>query len=592
MADGPGGAKAAALVADPSDEDVSTQVYLGVVKSYNDRRGFGFLACEETADRYGRDVYMPKAEATMAALQAVGVERETAAAMVLSGSASASATAAATAAAASGKSPAKAAAAAAVAAEKEKLDAGSAGEKAPPAPRLAEEDLVLFRVRLSVEGYPQAVCVQRLKKLSGTVQRPTAFPAPGARRSDAAAEGVGLIHSEAAGSLLGSPTVSFQRLACGQAAAGVDGAGGALAAAMTAANAAEAKNISLVKTDRASGSVLGCFTLDLPRTGGEAPSSAPNLQLTCHGFGDKLILAGLPPDLDDTELMRFFSKQGASGTIVAHARACSFASVSFQATADVARLLGRTAHAFADDKDTLIARLLDLAPGTELTATLPALPAPALSAGGYPNEADTLEPGSLLVVWSPLVLAVAYSAELRPAGSNGPWAAVDVASNRLGASSNRFDSNCSSCKVTGLVLNSAYEARISYFTECGTCSEASEASTPCMPAASVNHGASTAGPPIAPMLQAAAPAGYTQTLPAAGFPAAGSGTSPAIFLGPQAGLGAAEGFGSHALNVSMPPPFAAPGDPRHLSFGAPPPQAVAPLGMPPAPPAWPASLLV
>ncbi|CAE8593154.1 unnamed protein product, partial [Polarella glacialis] len=100
MADGPGGAKAAALVADPSDEDVSTQVYLGVVKSYNDRRGFGFLACEETADRYGRDVYMPKAEATMAALQAVGVERETAAAMVLSGSASASATAAATAAAA------------------------------------------------------------------------------------------------------------------------------------------------------------------------------------------------------------------------------------------------------------------------------------------------------------------------------------------------------------------------------------------------------------------------------------------------------------------------------------------------------------
>ena len=33
----------------------------GVVKSYNDRRGFGFLACTETADRFGRDVYMPKA---------------------------------------------------------------------------------------------------------------------------------------------------------------------------------------------------------------------------------------------------------------------------------------------------------------------------------------------------------------------------------------------------------------------------------------------------------------------------------------------------------------------------------------------------
>ena len=43
----------------------------GVVKSYNDRRGFGFLACTETADRFGRDVYMPKAAEGLLALAVV-----------------------------------------------------------------------------------------------------------------------------------------------------------------------------------------------------------------------------------------------------------------------------------------------------------------------------------------------------------------------------------------------------------------------------------------------------------------------------------------------------------------------------------------
>ena len=45
------------------------------------------------------------------------------------------------------------------------------GEKSST-PRLAEEDLVFFRVRRSVEGYPQAVCVQRLQKLTGSVVHP------------------------------------------------------------------------------------------------------------------------------------------------------------------------------------------------------------------------------------------------------------------------------------------------------------------------------------------------------------------------------------------------------------------------------------
>merc|ERR1719379_3260968 len=42
------------------------EVFGGVVKSYNARRGFGFLACEETAQRFGRDVYLSKLEVTAA----------------------------------------------------------------------------------------------------------------------------------------------------------------------------------------------------------------------------------------------------------------------------------------------------------------------------------------------------------------------------------------------------------------------------------------------------------------------------------------------------------------------------------------------
>ena len=239
--------------------------------------------------------------------------------------------------------------------------------------------------------------------------------------------------------------------------------------------------ISLCTTSRAGGTVLGCFTLDLPRTHPENVLHAPmraNLKLPCHAFGDKLVLARLTDDLDEAELMRFFSKQGATGAIVAHARACSFASVSFASIADVARFLGRIAHAFADDRGTLVARLLPLDPKLDAIATLPALPAPQLSSKD--SSGEDLEAGALLVLWSPLVLAVAYSVELRPAGADGPWASVDVGS-KMGNNSHRFDSTTSSCKVTSLHLSTRYEARVSYFTDCGTTSEASEASEPCTP---------------------------------------------------------------------------------------------------------------
>eukprot|EP00929_Paragymnodinium_shiwhaense_P027168 TRINITY_DN16002_c0_g1_i1.p1 TRINITY_DN16002_c0_g1~~TRINITY_DN16002_c0_g1_i1.p1 ORF type:complete len:833 (-),score=196.55 TRINITY_DN16002_c0_g1_i1:114-2612(-) len=484
-----------------AEEEVSEEVYIGSVKSYNDRRGFGFVACVETAAKYGRDVYMPKAEATLAAAEYSGMDIDL-------DTANAAAAAAALA--------EKAAAAAAAAAQAERAASGGIlGDKVegkqPPMPRLAEEDLVRFRVRRSVEGYPQAARVKKLRKFTGIVLK---APMPPSEGSTSSSEGAGVIASDELLEVHGFREVPVNPAECGQirlaendevtfcvpAVAGPAGGAPSRAEPLEKApDGAQAMMVMLSKTNRNGGSVLGCFILDLPRTGfGEGAPSRPNLPLDCHAFGDKLVLAGLPADLGEAELMRFFSKQGASNAIVAHAKSRSFASVSFPSTTEVARFLGRSAHAFADDKETRIAKLLPLDPAAD-TARLPALPAPSVHLGE--------DPGSLLIIWSPLVLAVAYSVELRVAGQEGTWCAVQADTNKLGTTgasaagaSGRFPSDSSSCKVLGLQINTPYEARVSYFTDCGTRSEASEASDFCMTSASPGPPPMTVQPPApAPM---------------------------------------------------------------------------------------------
>merc|ERR1719316_1927917 len=93
----------------PAVLDDDAEYFAGVIKSYNDRRGFGFLACEETARRFGRDVYLSKVESQAALCEA---------------------------------------------------------EES-----LKEGDHVQFAVLLSIEGFPQAAGVQRLQVLRGTVLR-------------------------------------------------------------------------------------------------------------------------------------------------------------------------------------------------------------------------------------------------------------------------------------------------------------------------------------------------------------------------------------------------------------------------------------
>lgn len=77
----------------------------------------------------------------------------------------------------------------------------------------------------------------------------------------------------------------------------------------------------------------------------------------------------------------------------------------------------------------------------------------------FPGSAtgEDLDPGNLMVTWSPLVLAVGYTVELRPVNvgsSSSSWLSVDVTSKKLGCSSNRFDFNCSSCVVNSFLSQS------------------------------------------------------------------------------------------------------------------------------------------
>lgn len=417
----------------PGEPD-SDKVYVGAVKSYNERRGFGFIACEETSCEFGRDVYMAKLEGQLAA---AGVHRQPQddpeKAMELLNSRLA------------------------ILAEK-------TPERAGTQLRLADDDIVLFMVKLSVEGYPQAVRVRRMHKFQGSVVRSP-------ERDDTLSSTSwkpGLITcQEVTNQMGGQGEVLLHQDSCGQ----VRLVPGDIVTFCIpeSEDPPEAKLVTLASTARPAGSVLACCHLELPRPASEGRSSSPSLRLNCHALANKLILSGLSRDVGEHELMRFFSKRGASKAVVAHAKGGSFASVTFPNVTDVCMFLGRRAHAVADEKQTRTATLHDSRHSHE--GRLPALPTPTLSPGD--------EPASILVTWAPLQLAVSYVVEMRPAGTKESWARVDTCVGENGGGC--FGMNFSSCKVSDLRPGFAYEARVSYVSSCRCRSDASEASQAVIP---------------------------------------------------------------------------------------------------------------
>lgn len=388
--------------------------FLGLVKSYNERRGFGFVASERTAYKFGRDVYIAKAEARMAHED--------------------------------GTYPAQ--------------QIQRPGQPKQQGPCLAEEDVIRFRVRFSADGMPQAEKIRRVRKFTGVIS-----VAP----DTANEESIGRITSDELQAKFGAREALLRRFRCGQArfspgdrvTFAVDGWGpnGELEALLVLL---VPRNMPILDH------VLGCFGLALPRQPMvDGWMGRPPLCLDCHALADRIILAGLPPDANETELMGFFSKHGATGVAMARSQTCTFASVGFPGTAEIVRFVGRGVHTFSDDKDkeTRLVLLKPCSKAGGCKGSLPGLPAPVL----MPAE----ETGSLVVRWSPIVLATGYNVELRPAGTQAQWSPID-------APGGSFSKHTASCRVSGLPSSVAFEARITYLTSCGCCSDPSDASAWCM----------------------------------------------------------------------------------------------------------------
>lgn len=450
----------------PPSEPATEEIFHGIIKSYNVRRGFGFVACEETARRFGRDVYLSKDEVmALAKESAVGES------------------------------------------------AAATEGSAPTGPLVKEGDYLLFRVQRSTEGFPQAVHARRIRRLKGVVLRASDKGKDGAIRvteAEGGAEGeAGKSDAEGATSATTQSNLVGAEVRVRQSDCGLLRLVPNDEVAFCCTNASdvgapqglEAQLIELLRTDRGTGSLLGCFSLDLPRTpeapaedaesNGKEPAEAktpaapavpgPSVVLDGHALVDRVVLSGLPSDMDVPELMRFFSKIGATEAVVAHPDSRSagvtgslgFASVTFAGPADVARLLARVAHTISEQGATQLARLGPCRAGHD-RGTLPALSMPALSMA---------EGGALLAQWSQVSLAAGYLVEFRPAGG-GTWSAVAAAAGRLDDPTGSLPPGllgpqCSACKVNSCRTDVSYEARITYYAECGCHSQVSAPSAPC-----------------------------------------------------------------------------------------------------------------
>jgi len=305
-------------------EQASNEIFCGSIKSFNARRGFGFVSCEETALRFGRDVYLSKGEAVLLAAEpAVG---STAADAV----------------------------------------ATPGNDKTPP---VQEGDVLLFRVKLSTEGFPQAVQARKLRRLRGTVQQPPSATADGivivsgdgCDQADATAQ-----NPDASLKQLIGAEVRLRQAECGQLqlVAHDQIAFCCVSIAESEGKALEAQLVELLYTSRGAGSVLGCFSLRLPQLGSmqpteDFPKDAPTVELYGHARTDCIILPEVPSDLSEADLMRLFTKLGGKETSVVYGRSNlgQSACISFSRLEHVAKFLVQASHTISENGMTQLAHV-------------------------------------------------------------------------------------------------------------------------------------------------------------------------------------------------------------------------------------------
>jgi hypothetical protein len=372
--------------------------------------------------------------------------------------------------------------------ETESLNASEGG------PPVKEGDYLMFQVQPSTEGFPQAVHARRMRRLRGMVVRaPTQDGLDGVITvqgdgSQAPEVAGNRLQQSGLGKLLGAE-VKVRQVDCGQLMLEPNDEVAFCCSTAQGSQQLEAQLVELLKTSRAGGALLGCFSLEVPRALAAsedvtAAISVSSYVLDGHALVDRMILAGIPTDAGKPELMRVFGKLGATEAIVtfpdacgAADEACGFASVTFGGPQEIGKFLARAAHTISEQGTTQLARLR---PSRQGRASLPALPTPKLTAVG----AD-----SLLVQWSQVSLAAGYAVELRAKPkrtSDGDeetasWHRIDSASVATGKlPAGLLESSCGMCRITSLGACMPYEARLVYYTPCGSYSEASAASESCM----------------------------------------------------------------------------------------------------------------
>jgi len=277
--------------------------FCGSIKSFNTRRGFGFVSCEETAQRFGRDVYLSKDEAMMLADEpAVGLADDQ--------------------------------------------------NKAPPP--VQEGDFLLFQVKLSTEGFPQAVQAQKIRRLRGVVAQAPSTTAEGlivVTGDDDRAAVTSQRPDASLNEMLGAD-VRLHQTECGQLRLQHNDEVAFCCVNMTDSDGQylEAQFIDLLHTSRADGSVLGCFSLSLPQdfqASSSTDDKLPNLELHGHALTTCILLSDVSSDLSGADLMRLFGKLGAVEARVMPAKGS--ACVTFNGGESIAKFLAQATHTVSEN---------------------------------------------------------------------------------------------------------------------------------------------------------------------------------------------------------------------------------------------------
>lgn len=312
------------LQAEKKCEQHRDELFCGTIKSFNVRRGFGFVACEATAQRFGRDVYLSKDEALLLAEEpAVGC----ASVSVANGEAA---------------TPAK-----------------NQGKVPPP---VQEGDYLLFQVRLSPEGFPQAVEARKIRRLQGFVSQIPSQDADGIITVSGDGSECAKSADVAVQDLLGAE-VRLRHEACGQLQLMTNDEVAFCCVNMEDESdecLLEAQLLELLHTSRANGSVLGCFSLTLPLLDCDngTVTGSRNVELHGHALTDRIILSHVPLDVSAPDLMRVFSKLGGTDATLTLADGCDAyccAHITFNTAESVAKALIQSTHTVSENGTTELA---------------------------------------------------------------------------------------------------------------------------------------------------------------------------------------------------------------------------------------------